>query len=133
DFLKEKMPAQAKLGLAGMAIPIARQAIESAAELAKSKGMTVVDAEIIPPPTPDYTPFATKLQGAGADWVFSWSPWVTQIKTFEALRRLGRAGSYLAYGHIEAEGELARLGDDKFYVFGANAFFQDNLPVQQEI
>jgi ABC-type branched-subunit amino acid transport system substrate-binding protein len=133
DFLKATAQPPVKLGLAGMAIPIARMATESAGELAKQAGMTVVDMEIIPPPTPDYTPFATKLMGAGADWVFSWSPWVTQIKTFEALRRLGWTGSYLAYAHIEAEGELARLNDGKFMVFGSNAFFQDDLPVHQEI
>jgi branched-chain amino acid transport system substrate-binding protein len=133
DYLKTMMPGPIKLGIASMAIPIARLAAESAGELAKAAGMTVVDTEIIPPPTPDYTPFATKLMGAGSNLVFSWSPWVTQIKTFEALRRLGWDGSYLAYAHIEAEGELARLNDGKFFVFGANAFFQDNLPVHQEI
>jgi len=26
----------------------------------------------IPPPTPDYTPFATKLKEANPNWVFSW-------------------------------------------------------------
>jgi hypothetical protein len=48
--------------------------------------MTVVGKEVIPPPTPDYTPFATKLKDAGANWVFSWAPWVTQVRTLEALR-----------------------------------------------
>ena len=95
--------------------------------------MTAVDKEVIPPPTPDYTPFATKLKDANANWVFSWAPWVTQVRTFEALRRLGWQGDYIAWAHIEAEGELARLKDGKFYVIGANALFQDDLPIHKEI
>ena len=61
---------------------------------------------------PDYTPFATKIKDAGANWVFSWAPWVTQVRTFEALRRLGWQGDYLTWAHLEAEGELPRLKDD---------------------
>ena len=79
-------------------------------------GMTPVDKEIIPPPTPDYTPFATKIKDAGANWAYSWAPWVTQVRTLEALRRLDWKGDYVAWAHIEAEGELARLKDGKFYV-----------------
>ena len=95
--------------------------------------MTAVDKEIIPPPTPDYTPFATKIKDAGANWVFSWAPWVTQVRTLEALRRLDWKGDFIAWSHIEAEGELARLKDGKFYVIGANALFQDDLPIHKEI
>ena len=36
----------------------------------RRSGMTPVDKEIIPPPTPDYTPFATKLKEADANWVY---------------------------------------------------------------
>ena len=75
--------------------------------------MTPVDKEVIPPPTADYTPFATKLKDANPNWIFSWAPWVTQVKTFEALRRLGWEGDYITWAHIEAEGELARLKDGK--------------------
>jgi hypothetical protein len=95
--------------------------------------MTPVDKEIIPPPTPDYTPFATKLKEANPNWVFSWAPWVTQVRTFEALRRLGWQDDFIAWGHIEAEAELIRIKDPKFYVIGANALFQDNLPIHKEI
>ena len=93
----------------------------------------MVDKEVIPPPTPDYTPFATKLKDAGANWVFSWAPWVTQVRTLEALRRLDWKGNYIAWAHIEAEGELARLKDGSFYVVGANALFQEQLPIHQAI
>jgi hypothetical protein len=58
---------------------------------------------------------------------------VTQVRTLEALRRLGWEGDYIAWSHLEAEGELARLKDGKFYVVGANALFQDNLPIHKEI
>ena len=65
--------------------------------------------------------------------MFSWAPWVTQVRTLEALRRLDWKGDYIAWAHIEAEGELARLKDGKFYVIGANALFQDDLPIHKEI
>jgi branched-chain amino acid transport system substrate-binding protein len=65
--------------------------------------------------------------------VFSWAPWVTQVRTLEALRRLDWKGQYIAWSHIEAEGELARLKDGQFYVIGANALFQDALPIHKEI
>jgi branched-chain amino acid transport system substrate-binding protein len=132
-FIKETTPGTVKIGFAAMAIPLSRGEIDYAEGQAASMGMTPVDKEVVPPPTPDYTPFATKLAGAGPDWVFSWAPWVTQIKTFESLRRLGWSGRYLTYSHLEAEGELPRVKDGSLYVFGANALFQDNLPVQAEI
>ena len=48
--------------------------MEFAAKQAPELGMTALGIEVIPPPTPDYTPFATKLKDAGANWVFSWAP-----------------------------------------------------------
>lgn len=132
-FIKESAKEPVKLGLSAMAIPISRGEIDFAEELSKTMGMTPVDKEIIPPPTPDYTPFATKIREAGANWGYSWAPWVTQVRTLEALRRLDWKGDFVAWAHIEAEGELARLKDDKFYVVGANALFQEGLPVHKEI
>jgi branched-chain amino acid transport system substrate-binding protein len=112
---------------------LSRGEMDFAEQQAPSLGITVVDKEVIPPATPDYTPFATKLKDAGANWVFSWAPWVTQVRTLEALRRLDWKGDYIAWAHIEAEGELARLKDDSFYVIGANALFQEQLPIHKEI
>jgi branched-chain amino acid transport system substrate-binding protein len=132
-FIKETAKEPVRLGLAAMAIPLSRGEIDYAEEQAKAMGMTAVDKEVIPPPTADYTPFATKLKDANPNWVFSWAPWVTQVKTFEALRRLAWQGDYIAWGHIEAESDLARLKDARFYVIGANSLFQDNLPVHKEI
>src|SRR5829696_10316974 len=110
-FIKETSKEPVKIGFAAMAIPLSRGEMDFAESQAPALGMSVVDKEVIPPPTPDYTPFATKLKDAGANWVFSWAPWVTQVRTLEALRRLDWQGEYLTIAHLEAEGELPRLKD----------------------
>lgn len=132
-FIKESAKEPVKIGFSAMAIPLSRGEIDFAESQTASLGMTAVDKEIIPPPTADYTPFATKIKDAGANWVFSWAPWVTQVRTFEALRRLGWTGDFVTWSHLEAEGELKRIKDGKLFVLGANALFDDNLPVQKEI
>jgi ABC-type branched-subunit amino acid transport system substrate-binding protein len=133
DFIKATAKEPVRIGFSAMAIPLSRGEIDYAEAQSKTVGMTPVDKEVIPPPTADYTPFATKLKDANPNWVFSWAPWVTQVRTLEAMRKLGWQGDYIAWSHLEAEGELARLKDDKLFVIGANALFQDNLPVQKEI
>jgi ABC-type branched-subunit amino acid transport system substrate-binding protein len=132
-FVKETAKEPVKIGFAAMAIPLSRAEIDFAESQAPALGMTAVDKEIIPPPTADYTPFATKIREAGANWVFSWAPWVTEVRTFEALRRLDWSGDYISWAHLEAEDELKRIKDPKFYVLGANALFEDALPIQKEI
>lgn len=132
-FVQAQAKEPVRIGFAAMAIPIARAEIDYAEGLAKTLGMTPVEKQITPPPTPDYTPFATKLKDANPNWVFSWSPWVSQVRTFEAMRRLGWNGRYITWAHLNAEDELARVRDGEFYVLGTNAFFEDNLPVQAEI
>ncbi len=132
-FVRSQAKEPVRLGLAAMAIPIARSEIDYAEGLSKTLGMTPVEKQITPPPAPDYTPFATKLKEANPNWVYSWSPWVSQVRTFEALRRLGWNGRYVTWAHLNAEDELARLKDGELYVFGTNAFFQDDLPVHAEI
>lgn len=132
-FVKKSSKEPVRLGLAAMAIPIARAEIDYAEGLSRTLGMTPVDKVITPPPTPDYTPFATKLKDANPNWVFSWSPWVSQVRTFEALRRLGWAGRYITWSHLNAEDDLARVRDGEFYVIGTNALFQDDVPFQAEI
>ena len=133
SFIKKQATGPVKLGLVAMNIPVSRGEINFAEELTQSMDISAVDKEAIPPPTPDYTPFATKLKNAGANWVYAWAPWVTQVKTLESLRKLGWKGKYLAWGHIQAEEELLRLKDDNFYVFGTNAFFSDNLEIHRQI
>lgn len=132
-FLKKQGKGNFKLGLMAMNIPVARGEIEYADGLAREMGLNVVDKEFTPPATADYVPFATKLKDAGSDWVYAWSPWGSQIRTFEALRKIGWKGKYLAYAHTPSEDELKRIKDDDLYVFGSNAFFADNTPMHQRI
>lgn len=132
-FVKSAAKESVRIGFAAMAIPISRGEIDYAEGLSKTLGMTPVEKQITPPPTPDYTPFATKLKDANPNWVYSWAPWVSQVRTFEALRRLGWGGRYITWAHLNAEDELARLKDGELYVVGTNAFFEDNLPVHAEI
>ncbi len=133
SFIKEQSKGPINLGLVAMNIPVSRGEIDFAEKLAKTMGIKVTDKEAIPPPTPDYTPFATKLKSTGPNWVYAWAPWVTEVKTLEALRKLGWKGRYIAFAHIQAEDELARLKDDNFYVFGTNAFFSDDLEIHKAI
>jgi branched-chain amino acid transport system substrate-binding protein len=133
DFIKAITKGPIKIGFSAMAIPLSRGEMDYAMELARKEGMTPVDQEVIPPPAADYTPFATKLKDAGPNWVYSWAPWVTQVRTLEALRKLGWEDDYIAWGHLEAEAELARLKDGKFYVVNSNALFQEKQPIHQEI
>jgi len=133
DFIKELSGANTKVGLAAAAIPVSREEIAYAQSVAAKKGLNVVDEEVSSPLTADYAPYATKLQQASSDWVYSWAPWVTQIRTFEALRRLGWSGSYIAWAHPPAEAELTRLKDGKLYLIGTNALFADGLPIHSEI
>jgi ABC-type branched-subunit amino acid transport system substrate-binding protein len=132
-FIGKASKEPVRLGLAAMAIPVSRGEIDYAEGLAKTLGMTPVEKQITPPPTPDYTPFATKLKDANPNWVFAWSPWFAQVRTYEAMRRLGWGGHYITWAHLNAEDELARIKDPEFYVIGTNAFFEDNLPIQAEI
>jgi branched-chain amino acid transport system substrate-binding protein len=133
DFVKATAKGPVKIGFSAMAIPLSRGEMDYAQDLSKTMGMTPVDEQVIPPPTADYTPFATKLKDAGPNWVYSWAPWVTQVRTLEALRKLDWPDDYIAWGHLEAESELARLKDGKFFVVNANALFQEALPIQKEI
>jgi branched-chain amino acid transport system substrate-binding protein len=133
SFVKETAKEPVKIGFSAMAIPLSRGEMDYAETIAPSLDMTAVDKEIIPPPTADYTPFATKIKDAGANWVFSWAPWVTQVRTLEALRRLDWSGDYITWAHLEAENELNRLKDAKLFVIGANALFEDGLPIHREI
>ena len=132
-FVKAQAKEPVRIGFAAMAIPIARAEIDYAEGLSKTMGMTPVEKQISPPLAPDYTPFATKLKEANPNWMFSWSPWVSQVRTFEAMRRLGWSGRYVTWAHLNAEDELARIKDGDFYVIGTNAFFQDDLPIHAEI
>jgi branched-chain amino acid transport system substrate-binding protein len=68
-FIKETAKEPVRIGFAAMAIPLSRGEIDYAEGEAKAMGMTPVDKEVIPPPTADYTPFATKLRDANPNWI----------------------------------------------------------------
>jgi ABC-type branched-subunit amino acid transport system substrate-binding protein len=133
-FMKEKSTEPIRLGLTAMAVPVSREEIDYADELTKSMQITMVDKEVVPPPTPDYTPFASKIADANANWVWSWAVWPTSSRMFESLRKLGWKGNLVGWAHMEAERELARIKDEGFYAIGGNSFFKaTNEPVHQEI
>ena len=91
--IKDTAKEPVKLGLdrhAGADLAHRRRQCREAC--AAELGMETVDKEFIAPTTADYTPFATKINGAGANWGYAYAPWPTEAKTFEALRRLGWTG-----------------------------------------
>jgi ABC-type branched-subunit amino acid transport system substrate-binding protein len=132
-FVKDRAQGPVRIGFAAMAIPVSRGEIDYAEGLSRTLGMTPVDKQITPPPTPDYTPFATKLKEGNPNWVWSWAPWVAQVRMFESLRRLGWEGRYLTWAHLNAEQELDRIRDAEFYVIGTNAMLEDDLPIHAEM
>lgn len=132
-YIKEQSKEPVRLGLVAMAIPVSRAGIDYAESEAPKLGIKPVQKEQIPPPTPDYTPYGSKLKEADTNWVYSWAPWVTEVKTFEALRKLGWTGRYIAAALNPAEDELARVKDEGFRGLAANAMFLENLPVHQQI
>ncbi|EKS41369.1 MULTISPECIES: ABC transporter substrate-binding protein [Afipia] len=133
DFIKEKSGNKINIGLAAMAIPVSRLGIDAAEKFSTEAGMKVIGKENIPPATADYTPFATKIMQGSPDWVYCWAPWITEIKTFGALRKLGWSGSYALNVLPETEAELAQIKDGELYAMGANAMFFEDLAVQKEI
>ena len=132
-MIKEMSKEPVKLGLIGIPVPISRIGVDNAEKIAAGIGMETVDKEFIPPTAADYTPFANKIKSAGANWGYAYAPWPAEAKTFEALRRLGWTGNYMAYGHIQAEDELTRIADPGLNVFMANSMVLEGGPVFQEI
>lgn len=133
DFIKGAAKGPVRIGFAGMAIPLVRTGIEHAEKTAAKFGFTATGTQYTPPPTPDYTPFATKLKEGNPNWMLTWSPWLSEVRTLESMRRIGWDGDYIAWGHFQAEEELERLKDGRFYVIGTNAFLEDNLPIHAEM
>jgi branched-chain amino acid transport system substrate-binding protein len=133
EFMKQRSGANIKVGLATMAIPVARMGADATEQYLAADKIKMIGKEIIPPATADYTPFATKLMQGKPDWVYSWSPWVTEIKTFDALRKLGWKGQYALQQQPETENEMTKIKDDKLIALGSNAMFFEGLPIQKKI
>lgn len=132
-FIEETSGTDIDIGMVSMGIPLSRSEVDNAAILAESMGMRVLENVVVPPVTPDFTPYATRVQQRNVDWVYSWAPWVTQVRTFEAMRRLGWQGNFAGWAHLEAEGEMARMRDPGFFAIGAHALFAEDLPVHQDV
>ena len=133
QFIKEAAKGPVKLALVGIDSPIVRTNFDHVTKLASESGMQVVTRQLMPPTATDYTPFATQVQQASADWVFAWSPWSSEIGPFDALQKLGWKGNYLLWAHQPAEEELTRRKADTLYAIAGNALFAEDLPVHKQI
>ena len=134
DFIRQQAGTKAvETGIFSQTLPLARAEGDFAEKLATETGMHVVAKEVVPIGASDFTPFATKMAAAKPAWIWAWITWELQTGTLESLRRLGWDGNYLGWAHLPAEDDMARVKDPKFYAIGSNAFFQTNLPVQQDI
>ena len=132
-FIKESSKEKVRLGLALMDIPIARVGINAAEAVAKKLGMEIADKVAMPPTVVDFTPFASKLKDAGANWVFAWSPWPWEIGPYEALLKLGWQGNYILYGFQPLEAAFARLNKENLYALSGTALLGEGLPELKEI
>lgn len=134
NFMKQQSGGKkVKVGFAAQDIPISRLELEYAEQLAREMGMETIPVVVVPGATTDFTPFASRLKEAGADWVLSWALWHVEVGVFEALNRLGWKGRYMLYAHNQAQDELLRLKAENLFAFGGNAFFIENHPVHGEI
>jgi len=134
SFLKQQSAGKkVKVGFAAQDIPISRGEMEYAEQFAREQGMDTIPVVVVPGASTDFTPFASRLKDAGADWVLSWALWHVEVGVFEALSRLGWTGRYLLYAHNQAQDELLRLKAENLFAFGGNAFFIDNLPIHAEV
>ncbi|HEV8585348.1 MAG TPA: ABC transporter substrate-binding protein [Methylomirabilota bacterium] len=134
NFIKSQSGGKkVKVGFAAQDIPLSRIELDFAEQLAKEMGMETIPVVVVPGAASDFTPFAQNLKDAGADWVFSWAPWGVEIGVFEALHRIGWKGSYILYGHQQAQDELTRLRLPNLHALTGNAMFIESLPIHAEI
>jgi len=133
-FIKRQAGAKkVKVGFVAQNIPISQGEMEFAEKLAKEQGLETIPVIVVPGGTADFTPFASRLKDAGADWVLSWAPWPVQIGAFEALARIGWSGNYLLYAHQQTQDDLTRIKAPNLFAFGGNSLFTENLPIHREI
>jgi ABC-type branched-subunit amino acid transport system substrate-binding protein len=121
------------VGILSQSLPISRAEADYAEALSKEMKLHEVDKETLPIATSDFTPFATNLNAAKPQWIWAWIAWELQTGSIDALRRLGWSGTFLGWSHVQAEDDLPRVNDQKYYTIGTNAYFFQGLPVQQDI
>jgi hypothetical protein len=124
---------EVKLALIGVDIPVSRAYMESGAEYATEAGMRVATRQIMPLTVTDFSPFATQVVQADANWAWAGGPWGAEIGPFEALQKLGWTGNYVLYAHQPAEEEFRRRKVDALYGVTSNALFTEDLPIHHEI
>lgn len=132
-FIRESSKDKVRLGLALLDIPITRVGINTAEAVGKKLGMEIADKVPMPPTVADFTPFASKLKDAGANWVFAWSPWPWEIGPYEALLKLGWQGNYILYGFQPLEAAFARLNKENLYALSGVALLGEGRPELKEI
>ena len=112
------------VGYAAMAIPISRGEIDFAA--AEAEKMGIQDGGQGSDPAADAGLHAVRDQDQGCRRQLGVLLGAMGDRGPHASRRCAvSAGTvdYLTIAHLEAEGELPRVKDPKFYVMGANAFY----------
>ena len=123
----------AKLGLLAMDIPISRQGVDQMEKLARQAGFDIALNLAVPPPTADFTPFATRYKDSGATWIAHWAPFNFGVALFSSLTRLGWTGNYLATASPTAETDTIKFAQGNFYVMPSYTFALEGLPVFNEI
>ena len=114
-----------KIGFSAMAIPLSRGEMDYAMELSKKMGITPVDKEVIPPPTADYTPFATKLKDAGPNWVLFLGAVGDAGANAGSAAQAWLAGRLHRLGPSRSGGRAGAAEGRKFYVVNSNSLFQE--------
>jgi len=133
DFVKDKAGADVRIAVIALSITVSLAEADFAMKYAPTLGFKAVDEEIVPPSTPDYSPFATRLMSSNPNWVYSWGPSFMQVKVYEALRKLGWKGDFICSAQPEAQQDLPRLKDPRLYIVGPDALVAENLPAHRQI
>ncbi len=133
DFVKETAKEPVRIGFAAMAIPLSRGEIDYAETQAKTMGMTPVDKEVIPPPTAGLHAVRHQAQGRRSELGVLLGAVGDRGEDLRGAAPARLGGRLHRLGAHRGGGELARVKDPKFYVIGANALFQDDLPIHKEI
>lgn len=131
DFITEEFGTDVRVGFAGMGIPISRAGVERAEQIAIERGASSVGVQIAPPGTSDFSAYALNLREA--EVVMAWAPWSFQVGMYNALRRSGWDGAFVAAQLAETEEELFALRDPKLFIVGSSSMLFEGLPAGDEV
>lgn len=122
-----------KVGLAALDIPVSRQGVDLIEKSLGPAGMQATEKIVVPVGTADYSPFATRVIGAGTTWMTHWAPFDVGTGMFTALTRQGWKGYYLATASPLAEVDTVRFAQPNFLVIPTYSFSVEGLPVFKEV